>query len=821
MPTGLIDLPGCHNPASVREGIINWMTDEKTNYILLAVIEPCDPVIDNLLEEVAYGDPEDPFFAVTGHQRDYIQDILRHEPEDIPYPKRLLVSFQGFAKSKAEYRPISEFCEHHPRELWQYLTKHRLAIPEKLKTCNLTEGLYLQSRYVFRQSIEKTFKLKRHEMGIHLTATLERLYQDPEFQDQATFDPPECPLPEFKNRIKLDRLNEDDHVIHTTSFHPFHYDPDNKLIAIGSSSTPGHRFSRFPWPEFTLKNEKSARKTVDEAKGFLNDLTNPQAIHFRRKINTYSGMAENAVFGYNLLHPGQAKFLCDDRPYRHYYHLGSRYSLTTMHVEDNLLDDLPERSANCGLCGEKIWLTVPEQFKEDFERMVKRLVGLPEDVRVCPHIPYEIKVQRRGDVIFTKPQVYHMVVCTMPSLACSMNFNLPSEEAAAAMKPTDKSEPACPECGSYWKVKDNKALQLPKITKVLSTVPRQARESAKTSAEKRTWQGTGATQSAKKAKLSIPTRPARVADINAGNATTDLEDQDHTDTDPEDQDLTDINMPHDGEVEAPLGDEDQGTATDQEPSDDPVCPLASFLLSLEALVIFTQLLSHIDEDSPTLPVLQKDGDTFTDLLRRYLKYYNTTKARGAVTRYASVKIFETGLERVRDLERQKHKGKLVPRNHPLYDTPSIPAAIKKEIEGDSGGLYTETETAVKTSNAVYHEGKKWWILTATHGRGILAFIPYMNKGGVSSHDFKDITHKNSASQLNEFNRLMKHPRTVTLDKAGGYFFNEICHGRKPRFCFQQLNKEWVQFSWQGKSEDEIAELLTPVTPVRDDNVEIT
>ncbi|KAF5675739.1 hypothetical protein FDENT_9660 [Fusarium denticulatum] len=59
-----------------------------------------------------------------------------------------------------------------------------------------------------------------------------------------------------------------------------------------------------------------------------------------------------------------------------------------------------------------------------------------------------------------------------------MNFNLHSEEAAAALKPTDKSEPFCPECGSYWKVKDNKALQLPKITKVLSTVARQARESA-------------------------------------------------------------------------------------------------------------------------------------------------------------------------------------------------------------------------------------------------------------------------------------------------------------------------------------------------------
>ncbi|KAF5605940.1 uncharacterized protein FSUBG_6276 [Fusarium subglutinans] len=45
-------------------------------------------------------------------------------------------------------------------------------------------------------------------------------------------------LDKFKNRIKLDRLTDGKYVIHTTSFHPFHYDPDNTLIGIGASSTP-------------------------------------------------------------------------------------------------------------------------------------------------------------------------------------------------------------------------------------------------------------------------------------------------------------------------------------------------------------------------------------------------------------------------------------------------------------------------------------------------------------------------------------------------------------------------------------------------------
>ncbi|KAF5530577.1 hypothetical protein FMEXI_13463 [Fusarium mexicanum] len=45
-------------------------------------------------------------------------------------------------------------------------------------------------------------------------------------------------LDKFKNRIKLDRLTDHKYVIHTTSFHPFHYDLDNALIGIGASNTP-------------------------------------------------------------------------------------------------------------------------------------------------------------------------------------------------------------------------------------------------------------------------------------------------------------------------------------------------------------------------------------------------------------------------------------------------------------------------------------------------------------------------------------------------------------------------------------------------------
>ncbi|KAF5564030.1 hypothetical protein FPHYL_4894 [Fusarium phyllophilum] len=49
---------------------------------------------------------------------------------------------------------------------------------------------------------------------------------------------------------------------------------------------------------------------------------------------------------------------------------------------NNLRPGLAERSANAGLCGEKIWLTILEEFNDDFEHTVKRLVGLPEDTKV-------------------------------------------------------------------------------------------------------------------------------------------------------------------------------------------------------------------------------------------------------------------------------------------------------------------------------------------------------------------------------------------------------------------------------------------------------
>ncbi|KAF5623560.1 hypothetical protein F25303_11842 [Fusarium sp. NRRL 25303] len=93
----------------------------------------------------------------------------------------------------------------------------------------------VQKLFVYIQAA--AFRLLWTILGL----TQEVTYQDPEFQDQATYDPPECALDDFKDHIKLDRRHEDKYVIHTTSFHRFEQDRYNELIAIGSSYTPADK----------------------------------------------------------------------------------------------------------------------------------------------------------------------------------------------------------------------------------------------------------------------------------------------------------------------------------------------------------------------------------------------------------------------------------------------------------------------------------------------------------------------------------------------------------------------------------------------------
>ncbi|EXA41215.1 hypothetical protein FOVG_09726 [Fusarium oxysporum f. sp. pisi HDV247] len=96
-------------------------------------------------------------------------------------------------------------------------------------------------------------------MGVMMTTTIERYYQDPAFKDQGTFDCPKCPSDQIKNRIRFDRGQEDEHVIHKTSFEKFEEDPDNPRVANVYSYPPTNKLSQFIMPEFSAEDEENPR----------------------------------------------------------------------------------------------------------------------------------------------------------------------------------------------------------------------------------------------------------------------------------------------------------------------------------------------------------------------------------------------------------------------------------------------------------------------------------------------------------------------------------------------------------------------------------
>ncbi|EWZ40426.1 hypothetical protein FOCG_13602 [Fusarium oxysporum f. sp. radicis-lycopersici 26381] len=101
--------------------------------------------------------------------------------------------------------------------------------------------------------------MKIEDMGVMMTTTIERYYQDPDFKDQGTFDCPKCPLGQIKNRIRFDRGQEDEHVIHKTSFEKFEEDPDNPRVANVYSYPPTNKLSQFIMPEFSVEDEEKPR----------------------------------------------------------------------------------------------------------------------------------------------------------------------------------------------------------------------------------------------------------------------------------------------------------------------------------------------------------------------------------------------------------------------------------------------------------------------------------------------------------------------------------------------------------------------------------
>ncbi|KAG4283326.1 hypothetical protein FPRO04_13261 [Fusarium proliferatum] len=329
-------------------------------------------------------------------------------------------------------------------------------------------------------------------------------------------------------------------------------------VAYGYSHRPKRKRDEFPLPKFPDQIE--SRITTAQARAFLNELR-ADTSHFNERINTFSGKGAAALLGPYALHPGKVKFGKRNREYdRYYIHVGDKYSTTTVHIEDKLVQALAERSINICARGQRIWLIIPAEHRDALEALVRRLVGLNEGDEVCDQfvrhlslvitpalleandIEYKIQIQREGDWIVTEPNEYHMAACTTPSISFSMNFNLPSEEEAYL--DGDISSPSqnfCIECGGHKEANRDQ-----KCDHVRDVLDRKLRKPRPTNELKRTHQGSGTMQPAKKVKLSTQTRSARVAD-------TDLENLGLTDiNEPRDgEDLTDIDSHH---TETPLGD---------------------------------------------------------------------------------------------------------------------------------------------------------------------------------------------------------------------------------------------------------------------------
>ncbi|KAF5250222.1 hypothetical protein FANTH_4547 [Fusarium anthophilum] len=111
----------------------------------------------------------------------------------------------------------------------------------------------------------------------------------------------------LQDYLRLDRLEEDDHVVHSTEYKMF-TDREGKArtdVAYGYSHRPKRKRDEFPLPKFPDQIE--SRITTAQARAFLNELT-ADTRHFGQKIKTFSGKGAAALLGPYVLHPGRVKF---------------------------------------------------------------------------------------------------------------------------------------------------------------------------------------------------------------------------------------------------------------------------------------------------------------------------------------------------------------------------------------------------------------------------------------------------------------------------------------------------------------------------------
>ena len=283
----------------------------------------------------------------------------------------------------------------------------------------------------------RSFSISRHEMGELLIPKLVEIVNQGSFSESITVQ-----------GSPLDVVNMDYHAISYTS-------PDHRgnayralrgkpgCVRLETTKTQSH----FNWPDFS---QVPQRPTYDEMYQFVEATVSEPA----KAILPYYGGLASVPFD-TVLHPGETLAKCDclEIANSEYYHIGVKGSGTCFHREDANF-----WSCNLTESGWKIFIFIKAAYTEKFEAFVRRT--WPEcrkcdqfvrhlNLLIAPSrlsdedIGYEIKCAGPGDLIITKPGLYHACINYSACFARSINFLLPEEP----FLPDGMS--VCEDCGLY------------------------------------------------------------------------------------------------------------------------------------------------------------------------------------------------------------------------------------------------------------------------------------------------------------------------------------------------------------------------------------
>jgi hypothetical protein len=196
------------------------------------------------------------------------------------------------------------------------------------------------------------------------------------------------------------------------------------------------------WPDTSLALPRPTQDEMREA--FEEFVSNPP-----ERVSYYGGCA--SAFTDHFLSP-LGKTLPETISHANvpYFHVGERLSSTPCHVEDANF-----WSCNIVEFGWKLWIIIHDTAKfEDFVRKNWQTNDCRNFVRhvdlvISPsrlqkeNIAFDLFCAGRGDMIITRPGVYHQVLNYTPCIALSVNFILPGEPFLP-----DHFE-VCQDCGLY------------------------------------------------------------------------------------------------------------------------------------------------------------------------------------------------------------------------------------------------------------------------------------------------------------------------------------------------------------------------------------